>query len=391
MLRTYAFLLLFSFPSLAADICPFKYFSGWYCDAGDAVHCAYDYNYGEYYEDTYLNCNALPNSYGCFLGSCSCIRSCAHGYQNRDCSCSCSYPWNGQLCEHCVRQNYECKNNNYIDQQTCQCHCANKCLNGGQQFDDCGCACPAPWTGSRCETCTRSSAECANGGQMDPTTCKCTCPQNCQNGGTRDENCKCSCPYPWTGPLCQTCSLSQNNCANNSTLNSNLCQCNCVTGCQNSGSLTRTCDCTCPYPWAGTFCGLCSISAGHCKNNATFDEYGCQCDCADAIPCEHSGRFMSDFSCGCDCSNGWVGDDCSTCGRDPAFCLRGGKFQNNDCNCNCTSVACKHGRLNERCQCLCENGYKGEDCSQMSSTSYIQPSVILGGLAILLSTALNRN
>lgn len=378
-------LFLVSFPTLSNhDLCSSVYYSGWYCDGGYAVHCSYDYYYDEFYEDDYQNCGSLPNSNGyCFGGSCSCsLFSCVRGFQNRDCSCSCSPNWSGLRCDFCTRSDAECAPNGYMNRQTCSCTCANGCLNGGTQSGSCACSCPSPWTGTRCDICTRSSAECSNGGYMDTKTCQCVCPNKCANGGTQDANCNCACPDPWVGPRCQSCGLNQGNCENGSTLDSNKCQCDCVKGCNNGGTHTRTCGCDCPYPWSAKFCDTCSIGSGHCKNNGNFTAGACACDCTDAKTCAHAGRRMTDFSCGCDCVGGWTGDDCEKCGRDSAFCQRGGAFQLNTCDCNCQGSACTNGKLNERCQCLCSAGYKGEDCSIASAAFAVAPSVV-GLVAIL--------
>lgn len=355
--------------------CEDEYFAGWYCDYdGVPVYCSASY-YG-LYESAHIDCPY--NSFGCSFGSCICSAfACAHGTTNRDCSCTCSYPWAGYRCDICTRSNYECGNGGYINSQTCQCNCPNTCLNGGTQGANCACSCKAPWSGQRCETCTRSSSECANGGYMDPATCKCQCPNRCLNGGVQNENCGCTCPSPWTGPKCETCSLAQANCENGSTLNSNTCQCTCAKGCEHSGTLTRTCDCNCPYPYIGKFCETCSFSASHCSNNSTFNGAACACDCSGADNCKNGGKRMADYSCGCDCVSGWQGNDCTTCGRDASYCLRGGAFQAGKCNCDCTGTACKNGKPNERCQCVCNSGYKGEDCSVASAGWMLKPSVFL--------------
>gem|GEM_PF-5242643 len=362
-----------------ANVCPYVYSSGWYCDTdGYAVYCSYDSYYDEYYESDYIACPAAQNSYGCLSGECLCSNYCAHGTQNDDCSCNCPYPWGGMLCNSCLRSNSECGNNGYMNQATCQCSCPSSCLHGGTQDANCGCSCPSPWSGQRCEVCTRSSSECANGGYMDPQTCQCVCPNKCQNGGVQNANCGCSCPSPWTGALCQTCTLTQANCNNNATFDSSLCQCNCVEGCQHSASATRTCGCNCVFPWTGSLCETCSFTETHCLNNGNFTGPStCNCDCTTADNCENGGTRMADLSCGCNCVNGWGGNNCANCMRDASFCLGNSSFVAPSCNCNCTGEACAHGRLNERCQCLCDAGFKGTDCSVRSSARILMPSVFL--------------
>lgn len=374
--------------SAFADICPYTYAGGWVCDGAYAVHCSYSYYYEEYVEDNYIACPAMPNGYGCSFGSCTCDNYCVRGIQNRDCSCSCSYPWGGLLCNNCLRPDSDCGNGGYINRQNCQCACPNTCLHGGSQGSNCVCSCPSPWAGQRCEICTRSSSECANGGYMDSQTCKCVCPNTCQNGGVQDANCGCTCPSPWVGPKCESCSLTQANCENGSTLNSNQCKCTCAQGCQNSGTLTRTCDCNCPYPFIGAVCQTCSISANHCLNNATYDAASCRCDCANAESCQHGAKRMADYSCGCDCVNGWGGPECATCQRDAAFCQNGGNLKASSCNCDCSDATkCTHGKANERCQCLCDAGYTGVDCSVKSAASALVPS-LMAVVTILVCLAL---
>jgi len=46
----------------------------------------------------------------------------------------------------------------------------------GERTSLCSCTCYLPWGGALCNTCTRNSSYCLNGGQIDQASCKCACP-----------------------------------------------------------------------------------------------------------------------------------------------------------------------------------------------------------------------
>ena len=79
---------------------------------------------------------------------------------------------------------------------TCACDCANHdvlpCANRGTHDESCRCACPTPWAGSQCTTCTRDPLSfCTNGGHLNVTTCNCACTRSCGHGIVSGANCGC--------------------------------------------------------------------------------------------------------------------------------------------------------------------------------------------------------
>lgn len=272
-----------------------------------------------------------------------------------------------------------------------QCTCGYECQHGvASSLDNCQCLCDRNWGGLRCDTCTRSSSECANGGYVDSASCSCACPQSC-NHGSRNDNCACSCNAHWKGSTCDTCAIVQGDCRNGGTLvsSSSECKCSCPTSCKNGGTADAFCNCACASPWDGTYCDRCSLTDAYCKNKGTLDKNTCSCNCNSATACMHGGSPANDGKCGCKCTEMWKGDSCETC--DPTTNCHGGMLYNDasKCNCACGNVPCVHGTKTADCQCTCEGGWKGADCSVKSAaTSLRAVSALLMGATAFLVTLL---
>merc|ERR1712100_773544 len=64
-----------------------------------------------------------------------------------------------------------------------------------------------PWRGQFCKQCGLSNDDCENGGTVDTNTCTCTC------------------KMPWGGKTCATCKLPKETCTEGTVLSQNMCAC----------------------------------------------------------------------------------------------------------------------------------------------------------------------
>ena len=168
--------------------------------------------------------------------------------------------------EHTV--NYNQDGEPIIESHTNAFDCSLHCKNGQLTLTSngiCGCKCTGQFSGKLCDTCSLTHEDCVFG-TLDATSCTCS---NCQ--------------APWTGPLCKTCGLTK----------SDSCQ-----------SVDReTCRCSE------------SSNPGHAQ---------CKYQTSD---CQHGGRLSTDKEC-CQCDNCdkfWGGPLCNTCVRPKeSSCLNGG-------------------------------------------------------------------
>ena len=255
-------------------------------------------------------------------------------------------------------------------------HCAsNPCTNGGTCMNTATsftCACPAAYTGTRCETLVDNCAAnpCLNGG-------------TCQSGVGQYT---CSCPGGFTGASCET---NINDCAPNPCrsggvctdgIHSYTCACpvgftgascellvdNCASGpCQNGGACTNgvgSYACACRPGFTGGNCeiNIDDCAAGPCQNGGTCSDgigtFTCSCapgytgaaceaviDNCRAAPCQNGGSCSNAvFSYSCACAPGFTGANCeidvNDCASNP--CQNGGLCVDgiNAFTCRCTAA-----------------------------------------------------
>ena len=267
-------------------------------------------------------------------------------------------------------------------------HCAsNPCTHGGTCTNSATaftCACPAAYTGTRCETLVDNCAAnpCRNGGScqngVGQYTCACpigftgaNCETNtnecavnpCQNGGVCTDGIHsytCSCPAGFTGASCETL---VDNCA--------------AAPCQNGGSCTNgvgSYACACPLGFTGANCeiNIDDCAAGPCQNGGTCSDgiatFTCACapgytgatcgttidNCA-AAPCQNAGTCTNAVnSYACACAPGFTGTNCEI-----------------DIN-DCASNPCQNGGLCvdgvNAFTCRCTAAFTGDTCQTPQST-----------------------
>merc|ERR1711968_206792 len=371
------------------------------------------------------NCTCNPGFRGngtfckelCTIGPADCI----HGSEpnpnmtsglDEDCNCvKCEEPWQGELCDTCMYNASDCKNEGQFNAEHCRCE-----------------NCTAPWGGLLCDECQRTNEDCINGGYINEETCECEgCSKYRSPPGPDGKRGK---PIDkWAGALCDVCLWTEDTCYHSSIKDQKLLK----TGGDPSSivSTIRTeeqvrmnqfkveeCVCkNCSHPWKGELCEVCGLENGDCTHGGRLDKANCRCvECnepwtgrmcstcswqklcnagspgPESCPCKH-GSKLDPLTCTCidgegpwggptfeecqyekqDCNKGilskklckcivcpkwWTGDLCDTCARNQTFYKNGGQFDADACACK-DCIAPWSGDLCDICNrdpMDCENG-----------------------------------
>ncbi|XP_077996874.1 uncharacterized protein LOC144450172 isoform X2 [Glandiceps talaboti] len=221
----------------------------------------------------------------------------------------------------------------------------------GQYGEDCQFTCLCN-NGATCNN-IDGSCHCRHG--YYGTSCSLSC--NCKNGATCGMfDGSCSCQQGFFGTLCENaCS-----CPPNSVCDGSTGDCLCLEGYYGNQCSLR---CDCPEN------SLCDPMDGMCTCKPGYFGVLCsqRCDCHNGAECGISDPNE------CACATGWEGDECTECKmnfqsssresycQDKCIhCYNGDVCQPEDGTCHCTS-----GWQGNRCDTICDEGYHGDNCSEV--------------------------
>ena len=272
----------------------------------------------------------------------------------------------------------------------------------GNTDTPCSCDCDAGYEGADCSkasTCVLGAAgiagtiDCKNGAGPTGVTEKC--------------GCDCSTAIGYEGFFCAVISddcFFYANAQDHSSHSVAKCQHNgaCTDGGSADGDAgSYTCDCA-DVPYHGSNCELPSkcindasglLGTHQCKNGGTTigTTLNCECDClsADGYEGAHCGKASQCIrgdgtitgtmkcdvnhgvltgvtgSCDCSCNDGWTGKDCSTA----KACISGYGNKAGTIACAATGMVSgftASGPAGSGCECNCNDGFEGADCSVRS-------------------------
>ena len=267
------------------------------------------------------------------------------------------------------------------------------------------CVCAPYWTGE----------DCSSG----------LCPFGCSGHGMCQDG-LCVCDPGWAGVACAD-KLCLNDCSGHGTCNGGKCECQ--TGyagdtCQFLGSCSPEClygscvsmvdgnaTCACDMGWQGIACDQRMTSQscpGNCTGHGTCQTNGtCACDvgwyspdCSDPLRmgvnvtcpngCNGHGACLLGGVCACDA--GYAGRGCEL-EQGHAYCARNcstgsGTYRNGSCECvllassgcqqNCSGHGvCSGAQVNDTC--VCDFGFVGAACADISLTQYVDTRLLLSG------------
>ncbi|XP_060727662.1 protein jagged-2 isoform X1 [Tachysurus vachellii] len=374
--------------------------------------------FGHYECDHHGNPQCLDGWTGSDCKIAMCKQGCSelHGSCTVPGQCTCSYGWQGPLCDECVPYP-GCVHGTCVKKWDCICdrnwggllcekdlnYCGSHrpCVNGGTcmntEPDEYLCVCPNGYSGKNCEIVEHAcmSNPCANGGTcheiLSGFECHCpagwsgtTCAKDkdecmsspCAHGGTcidQDNGFKCVCPAQWTG---KTCLIDVNECATRPCANSYSCK-----------NLIGGYHCACNPGWAGPNCDInIRTCYGQCQNGGTCTDgrqgYVCQCRpgfvgkhcevqqsvCASS-PCQNGGQCHATHTTyECQCVNGYTGTHC--------------EVQLDPCVPNpCVNKAQCHA-LQSGFYCECADGYEGRTCAELTDHCKISSCRVIDSCTI---------
>ena len=343
-----------------------------------------------------------------------CPNKCSnHGKCTED-GCHCDMGWEGKACalKACPQQ---CNGNGVCSNGVCACNgnftgpscdirqCDNNCTGHGTCLTDLlVCKCEDGWNGPSCEIkwckggCGGAHGTCDPSGLThDLPVCKCLadwggascqvpCSKFCNKKGkcTHDDkgNPSCTCESGYAGDRCAekcpgecsehgTCVAAKDDhssafCECKSGYTGELCKMKiCPKLCSGNGECMKDGVCECLPGFGGDGC---DIEFYHCKNDCS--KHGV---CTEQPSTNKTLTTASSYRCVC--HHGWIGDGCAQELCDP-LCLHGGTCTNKRCMCpsgwsgkRCETKTCpyncfNHGKCNDKGQCQCDKGYKGDSC-----------------------------
>ena len=242
--------------------------------------------------------------------------------------CVCSVGWLGEYCDIPIR--------------SCE---ATPCLHDGgcwEEGDDFRCECKSAWVGRFCEIPVNERDQCSSGPSHP-----CQHGSKCTNITGDLPSYMCACDFGWDGRNCQYASR----------------ECDHPDSCKNNGQChfngTRL-ECQCPkepiYNQPFFTGSTCSLRQGDCNYDHDAFDNGVM---ANGHPCSGHGWCQLDpetsgWTCMCEPTH--VGIRCSLPYSEADKCvLFGIPCVNGDCQ-TCSSK--------KDCQCTCDPGYEGADCSK---------------------------
>ena len=237
--------------------------------------------------------------------------------------CTCDLGWTGEYCDRPITS--------CVD---------DPCINGGACFNEYGsfrCECPSTWVGRYCETAVDESAGCVD-----------TDAHPCQNGAVCTDypmSYQCECSFGWMGRNCQYALRS----------------CEQINPCDRgdcSFNGTRL-QCICPVEptyqqpfWVGDTCSIQQKECDYVQNE--LDKWSL----VHGSPCSGHGLCtLDETNTGwtCLCASSHIGLRCSIPIDEANQCVIYGI--------DCVHGSCDHCQNKNDCQCECDAGFDGDDCS----------------------------
>ena len=333
-------------------------------------------------------------------GLCSCLAGyCGNNCENRvtcfnagiwtEHGCNCAEGWAGTYCDEPASNN--CSNHGVYQGNRCICNegyygaaCEyyNDCSGNGRVNTDGTCTCDDGYYGTDCEN--RENTDSCNGHGIDCGS-GCVCNEgyygtycesynDCSGNGQVDSNGTCTCNSDYYGANCEY----YNDCSGNGRVNPDgTCTCNSsyygmeceyYNDCSGNGRVNPDGICTCNDGYYGTDCEdeYCSGHGTLCGGYCSCDDgwYGTYCESEGASdPCNGHGtldwpgwNYFSGWPDACLCEKRYTGnlyvktDQCSHVCNESLYC--------------CSN----HGQW-IGCGCLCDSGYCGRYCENITSSA----------------------